>query len=264
MRITFEQWFEETKGKLSNVHENPLNVFSVFPQHHNEPGKRDRSMMGTDAQGRGVYLRSPAGKVGEEFLGWWLNPVQLLLNKLSPFIRPLLDIAFGETAIGQKVWRPNPEVMADYAANAGRFIQHFVEGQGPLGALLAHPVNAATGAKDLVTGANGTGRTALQVARGVLPMFGAGSISVGNPGGPGAGEDRAYQNRTRFDIQEARPEARRLMQQGKEDEAREVLEKAGMSPRDIIFEIRRFNNPGMIGQSLRKWRNQHGGQGASP
>jgi len=43
---------------------------SLTPTSGNEPGKEWHVFWGLDSRGAGIYLRNPAGKLGEEFQGY--------------------------------------------------------------------------------------------------------------------------------------------------------------------------------------------------
>jgi hypothetical protein len=162
----------------------------------------------------------------------------------------------GEDTLRRGIIRPGAESLGNYAANAGRVVRHFVESQGPIGQVVAHPVKTVTDLKDVVMG-GGTQDRMVQAAKMILPALGLGSVSVGYPGGEQAGHDAADRRQVQFDIQQVTADARRLYKQGKEDEANRMLEAAGADSKDMS-RIMRSTVPELGTNSLRKWGARHG------
>lgn len=243
-----QEWADDAKESLSKVGENPLNAFGVLPQHFNEPGKQDRVYMGNDATGRGTYLRLPPGKIGEEFLGWFTHPGPLLMNKLSPFTRPLVEAIFGTDSLGRPIYKPDPKTIGDYISNAGMIAGHLVSDLGP--------VTQIQGAYNAVTGAKGD--AGVETMKAVLPTLGIGQVSTGYPGGPQAGFEAAAKRSENFDVLSSLPKVRDLVKAGDTQGAIDLLQKSGAQGREIRGMIRAASNPGV---SLAKWYARHAPDG---
>lgn len=242
-----QEWWDNTSDALSKVGDNPMNAFGVLPQHFNEPGKQDRIYVGNDSEGRGTYLRLPAGKVGEEFLGWFTHPGPLLMNKLSPFVRPLVEAIFGTDSLGRPIYKPDPKTAVEFVNNAGMIAGHLVSSVGP--------VSQITGAYNAITGEKGD--VGVEAAKAILPTLGIGQISGGYPGGPRAGFEASERRDMRFDINAALPKVRQLVKQGKMDEAVDALRQVGADGSEIRGIIRHAANPAAASASLDKWYARH-------
>lgn len=242
-----QEWWDNASDSMSKVGENPMNAFGVLPQHFNEPGKQDRVYLGNDSEGRGTYLRLPAGKVGEEFLGWFTHPGPLLMNKLSPFVRPLVEAIFGTDSLGRPVYKPDPKTVGDYISNAGMIATHLVSSAGP--------VQQVQGAYNAITGRKGD--AGVEAAKAVLPTIGLGQISGGYQGGPQAGFEASERRGERYDVTAALPDVRALVKANKIQAAVDLLEKTGARGSEIRGIIRHAANPAAATASLDKWYALH-------
>lgn len=216
-----QEWEAYVGGLAAAWHhagDNPFGIISALRGgYNNEPGKGDRVYVGQDGSGRGIYARTALGKIGEEFLGYFSHPGQMLSNKLSPFARPLLEVWRNRDGLDRQFYRPEPHTVLEWLDNAATIAGHLVKSQFPsdqLGTL-----------KDLVTG-QAQGDAGVTAARMLLPLTGVGTISQGNPQGPAAGVQAAEARAQAWERNRAMPEARRLVALGRVDEAQALLERA--------------------------------------
>jgi hypothetical protein len=236
---TFNQWYDEATSAVANAGNNPLSIFGVLPQHWNEPGKQDRVYAGTDSTGRGVYLRLPPGKVGEEFLGWFAKPGTMLMNKASPMVRPIIELIMGHDSLGRELLPPNPRTIGDYVDTAGAIVKHIGENLGPTAAL--------QGAKEMfqqyVQGKPTQADPGISAAKVILPTLGLAQISQGYPGGPAAGEIHAQDERQKYTIQHALPGIRDKIRSGDTEGAVADMTKLGIPPGLQRYYLRQTISP---------------------
>lgn len=244
----WDDWLADTKQSLSKVGENPLNLLGVLPQYHNEPGKKNRAFYGVDSKGQGIYVRPAFGKVGEEFTGWFTHPGDMILNKLSPFARPILELAIGEDTLGRLIIKPDPKTVGDYMHNAGAIATHFLSAQGPW--------QAIGGAYQAVTGQQ-KGDRGVAAAKAIVPMTGLGLVSSGYPGGPEAGEVASAKKSLKFDVQQIMPTAAQKAQSGDVEGAIDLLLKAGEDPKAARTITRYLANPSVGQASAARWKARH-------
>jgi polyhydroxyalkanoate synthesis regulator phasin len=207
---TFQSWLDEAGSAVRGVSDNPLSIFKVLPQQWNEPGKESRVYAGVDSHGRAIYLRLPPGKVGEEFLGWWLHSATMIENKMSPLVRPIIETIFGKDTLGRPIYKPNPQTIGDHFRIAGDVVKHFGEGLGPTSFIQGlyemyqqHVAGKPTQADPYVSAAKVLG-----------PLTGLAQISSGYPGGPAAGEMHALGESQRYDLQKELPAIRDKIRSG--------------------------------------------------
>jgi hypothetical protein len=207
------------------------------PQFSNEPGKTDRVFTGLDEKGRGTYARTPLGKVGEEFLGWMPfvgHPGQMVLNKLNPLLRAAWEVTQGKDTLDRKIYNPDPHGIAEQMEKARAIGFHFVKAMGP--------ADFVEQVYDSVTG-QPKGDKSVAWARIVGPLTGAASISQGNPEGPAAGVQRSVMDRKAYAKAQAVPDAKRLVNAGKIEEARTLLEEKLGDAREAQMTLRPMLNP---------------------
>lgn len=246
----WDDWLDQTKASFSQINENPLNVLGFLPQFHNEPGKKNRIYVGNDSAGRGTYVRPAFGKVGEEFLGWYTHPGEMVMNKMSPFARPVVEAIFGEDSLGRKITKPNPTTAGDYMKNAGRVVMHFLGAQGPWDHL--------GGTWDLLTGQS-KGDRGVAAVKALLPFTGLGTMSSGYPGGPDNGRIAAAKKDVAFETQRTIPQAAKLAQSGDVPGAMKLLTDAGDDPREAARMAMFLANPAVGQASAARWAARHPG-----
>ena len=83
----------------------------------NEPGKQNRILVGYSKDGTAIYMRSPIGKIGEEFVGWPTQPLEMLRRKEGTFARPAFEIMSNDRGFGRKVYDPYAKTWGDTAKN---------------------------------------------------------------------------------------------------------------------------------------------------
>lgn len=248
---TENDWMNKAGIAINGLaHGNLLSAFGVLPQHWNEPGKQDRVYAGTDSTGRGVYLRLPPGKVGEEFLGWAAKPGPQLMAKLSPLVRPIVESAMGYDTLGRQLYQPNPQTLSDYVKIAGAVVKHIAEGLGPTSTIEGlHEVwqQQVQGKKTQ----SDPGMSALKV---IGPLTGLAQVSSGFPGGPAAGEMHAESEREHFNQQKAMPDIRQKIVNGDIDGARADMTAIGMAPGLQKYYLRQTLNPSVSARQQQQFQ----------
>jgi hypothetical protein len=250
---TYNRWLDEARQATQDLKGgNPLAVFEYLPQHWNEPGKQDRVYAGVDDQGRGVYLRLPPGKVGEEFIGWAAKPGVMLENKSSPIVRPIIEVIMGHDSLGRALFPPNPQTIGDYGMVAALALRHIVAGWGPT-ATLEGAWDLAKEGYHHVVGQPTQGSAGMSALKVLGPATGVAQISSGFPGGPAAGEMHAFTEQQRYDWQQKMPAIRDQIKTGDVDGAQAVMQKMGMPPSLQKFYIQQTQNPGPSKSSSRQF-----------
>ena len=222
-----DDWQRKAQEALSEVEGgNPLAIFGVLPQHWNEPGRENRVYAGTDDDGKGIYLRLPAGKVGEEFVGWMSKPGTMVADKMSPLVRPLVELILGRDSLGRELLPPHPHTIGDYIDTAGAIVQHIAANLGP--------VSTVDGAADLfrsqVLGEPSQGDRGVALAKVLGPMTGLATVSSGRPGGPAAAEIAAQSETQRYAVAQAMPDIRRMIVGGDTAGAVARMNALGIAP----------------------------------
>ena len=257
MASVYDDWLQKTKWGFQHVADNPLNAFSFLPQTWNEPGKQARIHMGNDSDGRGIYARIPPGKVGEEFLGWFMHPGDMTRNKLSPFLRPLVDVIIGQDSMGQHVIHPGAHTLGQYFENAGLVVGHFAMAAG-LESLWQLGHGAYQIGKSYATGEKLAGDRGVALAKTLVPFTGAAQLSSGYYAGPEAGADRGARQDANYNIERAMPGLRDQIRNGKTEQAVQEMVGLGMSRGQIQMTVRNTLNPAIAAVHAQKWMAQHG------
>jgi len=199
----------------------------------NEPGKQDRVLVGHDKDGTAIYMRNPFGKIGEEFLGWFEHPRDMLLKKLSTIARPLYQTMADDRGFGQKLFRPDPAGgLAGEIDSAKRFVQVLIGNQLPLSTIMD--------AKRALSGDGDATFNALKLA---LPQAGF-TLSRGAPGGEAVGMMYATKDRHAFDLQEQMPAIRDQIKRGDIIGASQSMSKLGIDPKLQQYYVRTTLYPG--------------------
>lgn len=225
---------------LERVKEHPLTLLqplglleSLSATDDNEPKRKDRIMVGFTKDGTAIYARNPAGKIGEEMLGYMTGPLDMMRRKMSTFARPAWQILANDKGFGRKIYDPDAHTPMQYAQNVGRIAAHIALAQTPEG-----QINAFA---DLVRGEGDAKLNALQ-AFGPVAGF---TFSKGAPGGPAAGELYAARSQHQFSVDLALPEIRRQILRGDEQGALDRMTSLGMPPPYQRFIIRTTRNPSL-------------------
>jgi hypothetical protein len=230
-----------------NWKDHPTELSSYDPRrlsgaYDNEPGKQNRVFMGLQESGRAQYMRLPMGKVIEDLIGWTTEFAKTADAKKSPFMRAL-DVARNKKDdFGTPIWDERDPNFAHRLADAAMFL------------LGTHaPVEQLKTLKDMASGV----ATPLDKEKTLGNITGL-TVSQGHPGGPEAGVAAEVEQSVKGSQQHAMDEVKRLLKYGKADEAYEVLEKSGLTPREIGHIIQRVNDPkAVISRSTLKKFNAH-------
>jgi hypothetical protein len=231
---------ERLQAAMQRVKERPTDllnpgalVTSLTPMSENEPEKQDRVLVGHASDGTAIYMRNPAGKIGEEFMGWLSSPLDMVRRKLGTFVRPALEIVSNDKGFGRKVYDPYADTPAEWIKNAGRIAQLIIGEQLPLQSIQA--------AKDALSGA-GDKKVALLQSLG--PFAGL-TFSKGAPGGEAVGELYHARDKHQFAVDEALPGIRDAIRADKVDEAYAKMHELGMSTSYQRWIVRTTRNPSL-------------------
>ena len=217
-------------AKMQAVREHPLELVQplkllndLSATSENEPGKGDRVRVGYAKDGTAIYARNPAGKIGDEFVGYMTGPLDMMRKKLGTIARPAWQIASNDAGFGRKVYDPDADTPAKYLLNLGRIAAHIAGSQLPEGQIGAF--------SDLVKGEGDSKVAALQAFG---PFLGT-TFSKGAPGGPPMGIIYAVRAQHEFQVNQAMPDIRRQIQRGDMDGA-----VSAMTDLDIPQGLQRF------------------------
>lgn len=239
------EYLDRWNAWLGKTQQNPLevmNIKSVLPQYHNEPGKENRSYIGKDKQGTALYLRNPSGKIGEEFGNYLTQPLEQLRNKEGTVFRPITQTLANDKGFGRKIYSkydPMYKEISDVLINV--VSQQF-------------PTSALTSAKRFVD----TGNTP-DLLNAVAPLVGI-TFSKGAPGGPAVGEIWKNQEMHQAAIVEAMPKVNELVKNGDIKGAVDAMLSIGMTPAEIKSRLSYIEQPASrLGKGLKRFE-----QTASP
>lgn len=231
-------YVDRMRSALNNTIEHPLALLQPFnfvqslsATSENEPNRQDRLFIGYTKDGQAIYARNPAGKIGEEFIGWMTGPLDMMRRKMGTIARPAWQIYSNDKGFGRKIYDPEADSVGKYLQNAANIARHLAEAQAPTG-----QINAAV---DLVKGEGDAKLNALQAFGPVAGL----TFSKGAPGGPATGE--LYHARAQHDyaVQAAMPDIRKQIQTGDLEGARERMTELGIPPGLQRFYIRTTTNP---------------------
>jgi hypothetical protein len=228
----------------------------MMPQWDNEKNKQDRILVGTDDRGRAIYVRNPFGKVGEEFKNWLTQPITQLGNKLSPFIKPLAEIAMNEDFSGHKIFSTDKtnSMTADLGA-LGAMLTHIMKAQGADSPLFTVPGGIYQAISEAVQGKS---VSKLDLARSLLPATGL-SISRGDVLGPRGSVLRGVADRQKDAYLAAYPKIVEDVVHGRTEDAAQKLFDLGDSADEARRTIKGIQNPqkktlpsGYLGRQFRE------------
>jgi hypothetical protein len=229
---------QRLRDALTATTEHPLKLLQPFgflqslsATEQNEPGKQERLRIGYAKDGTAIYARNPAGKIGEEFMGYLTGPLDMIRRKLGTIARPAWQIMSNDAGFGRKVYDPNADTPEKYLKNMGSIVAHLVKSQFPEG-----QISAAT---DLVKGEGDPKVNALQAFG---PVAGV-TFSKGAPGGPAVGEMYAARQQHDYAVQAALPDIRRQIQRGDIVGAQERMNELKIPGGLQQFYIRTSLNP---------------------
>lgn len=239
---------ERFKGEMSAIGEHPLKLLqplsviqSLSATAENEPGKDERVRVGYANDGTAIYMRNPAGKIGEEFTGYLSGPLDMIHRKLGTIARPIWQIMANDKGFGRKVYDPSADAPAKYLGNMGAIAKHLAMSQLPEGQIGAF--------MDLV---KGDGDPKVNVAQAFGPVAGV-TFSKGAPGGPAVGELYQAHAMHNYAVDAALPDIRKQIQRGDVDGARDRMTELGIAPGLQRFYIRTSIDPAtrLGGRTLR-------------
>jgi|GEM_PF-3971682 len=223
---------------LQRTKENPLSLLNPFeavnqltPMHDNEPGKQDRVLVGHAADGTAIYMRNPVGKIGEEFQGWIISPLDMVRRKLGTLARPAWQVLSNDQGFGRKVYNPNANTPAEWADNAGKIVQLFMQDQLPM--------QSITAARDYLAGKGDATINALQA----LGPFGGVTFSKGAPGGEAVGEMYHAREQHDFRMQQEMPAVRDAIRAGDLRTAAAMMSGLGIAPNLQAYYVRTTLHP---------------------
>ena len=236
------------RDALTNVHEHPMALLQPFnfiqslsSTAENEPGKEGRIKVGHAADGTAIYARNPAGKIGEEFLGYMTGPLDMMRRKLGTIARPAWQIMSNDAGFGRKIYDPGADTSAKYLRNMGAIAEHIAGSQLPEGQIGAF--------SDLV---KGEGDPTVNAAQAFGPVAGV-TFAKGAPGGEAVGELYNARTEHNYAVDAELPDIRRQVQRGDEQGARDRMTQLGI-PRGLQnFYVRTSANPAtrLSGKTLR-------------
>jgi len=228
---------------LSRARESPLDLLnplhdvemlrSISPLSTNEPGKDERVRLGYREDGTAVYIRSPVGKIGEEFEGWATRPLEMWRNKEGTIVRPLFNILENDRGFGgrvEQVYNRNPDGLGERAKVLGDILWEFMRSQTPELQLRAAG-RMLSGKGDWV-----------DTAQALAPFAGF-TVSRGAPGGEAIGELYQASGEHEYKVRSALPEVRDLVRDGKYDEAQQKLEDLQVPPKLQRYYMKVYGTP---------------------
>ncbi len=197
----------------------------------NEPGRQNRIQIGAAKDGTAIYARNPVGKIGDEFVGYFDGPIDMLRKKEGTIARPLLQIYSNDAGFGRKVYDPHAETLSERAGVIGAIAKHLIASQLPVGQISAF--------SDMV---KGEGDKFVNMAQAFGPFAGV-TFSKGAPGGPDVGEMYANKSRVEFAQAQALPDIRKQIQRGDIAGAQQAMTAVGMDASYQGWIIKTTMNP---------------------
>jgi hypothetical protein len=248
---TWGQQVEAYRGRLGELTDkikaDPVSVFShpfdsinsLTPQGHNPEGKRDRARYGDATDGNTIYVRMPFGKVGEELMAYTTlgGAAQKLGAKLSPMVSGGFQAFNGVDHFGRKIYDSDHDAAMVQVGKAAAF---FLKAQTPWDQLVAMREVARGTADDM------------DKYKAIGPFTGLTFSKVSG------GDVLAQEYKAMRDFQDrkmaALPDAKQAVKVGDYDHAYEILEKTGMTPKEVASTLRRIEDPSkpMSGSSFKK------------
>lgn len=220
------------RDMLSRVQESPLEMLNPFglleslsSTYWNEPGKQNRVDLGGKPDEQHLYLRIPPGKIGEDFMalakamtGNFPELLDLLKRKEGTLFKPVMQVLANADDFGRPIYNTSDKSMAGVLKATGNMALTLLGAQVPLVSI--------KGIVDLATGAPNAGRSAIQA----LAPLGGVTLSVGDPGGPAAGQVHAVGRDIEYRWREALPSIRDQIRRGDAEGAMARMLALGMAP----------------------------------
>lgn len=208
------EYLRRFRDVLNDAQVHPLRLLNPFgvaerlsATEDNEPGRKDRILVGYAKDGTAIYARNPVGKIGEEFSGYFGSPIDMLRKKQGTIARPIGQLIFNDAGFGRKIYDPTADAPAKYAGNVWAIVKHLVGSQLPEGQITAF--------SDLV---KGEGDSKVNAFQAFGPLAGV-TFSKGAPGGPAVGEMYYAKSQHQFAVDQALPDIRKQIKRGDIDGA---------------------------------------------
>jgi hypothetical protein len=186
-------------------------------------------------------MRNVFGKIGEEFMGYLTNPLEMMHRKAGIWVKPLWEIFQNDAGYGRKLYDPHPETSAAMLWAVLESAKHLMEAQIPEGQI--------EGLGDLV---RGDGDAAVNAAHAFGPLGGV-TFSKGAPGGPAVGELYSAKEEYQYRLDAALPDIRKQILRGDTQGAVERMTELGVSSGLQRWYIKTTLNPAtrLSGRALR-------------
>jgi hypothetical protein len=252
-------YWERLKHEAKNVTDNPSELLNpiamlerVSPTHDNERGKQNRIFLGIQDDGRGLYVRNPVGKFGEDLIGWMPvvgDPWRTLQNKLAPNVRPIIEAVFNQHADrGGQVYDRDAETAAQKLRALGDIAKHVLFG-GVSNPTIELAIKSAQGKA-----------TDIAVLKGLGSLAGF-TFAEGSARGPAGGELATEARQHKFYVDQAYPKAYENFRLGKTDAAMQVLLDAGASQIEAVRMMRSMGRNAPTAAQTRSFIQRAGPEG---
>ena len=240
---------------LDRIREHPLDALNplgfldtiagLSPLSQNEPGKTARILWTYASDGTALYLRTPIGKIGEEFVGWLQQPLQMARNAEGILARPITNTLMNDRGFSRQVYDPDAKGVGGVASNIGRIAWEFMRSQVP--------ETQFTALSRIASGQVREG----DVAQTVAPFLGF-TVSRGAPGGPEVGLMLDAERQNKQHTLAAMSGINDLIRSGKTGEAVQQMTDLGMSKARIAYRLKVAEDPRarLSPYALRKFEQQ--------
>ncbi len=212
-----------------------------------ETEKPDRPLLGYDKNGTGIHVRLPTGKLPEDTINLFENPLGWLTNKESPLAKGVNEIQNNQDNFGHHIYNPNAKGVSGWLSNAGKVIEHLVKTQSET------PLALFTSGHDLVTG---EGDRTVNAAKILGQLIGT-PVSQGYPGGPAKGLQESVQREYQEALDSALPDIRGSLRKGDTAGAKEIMNSIKMNKADQNWWINHYKDPGAISPRAMKAFKDH-------
>ena len=241
----------------SRIKDNPMRILNPFavargvtPMADNEPGKKDRILVGYGDDGTARYYRFSFGKVGEDFEGWMTHAHDMMVKKESTLIRPTIEAAINNQGFNgsqRPVWDEKAVdengLPLGLAKIGGQIALHYLQQQ--------LPTDQMTAAKNLITGKSKLSWQDMDAMHAIGPLFGL-QFSKGFPGGPAFGEMQEDRKEHSAELTKIAPDLRAALKAGDTVEANKLMDQARMTPAERKW-FYRLNQQGASKNAVRSF-----------
>lgn len=200
---------------------NPLHFLTgiqdLSPTSENEPEKEDYIYLGRNAQGTGMYLKNPFGKVGFDLQNWMTHPIQELGRKESTLAGPVIHVLSNDKGYGRQIYSQQDPGLDEVMDVAKYLVAENT------------PSQLIKGGYDFATGKDRSVMNAAQSGLGTLGLF----VSHGAPGGPPEGFLYAAEKEHDFKKQQVMPDVRQAILSGNDQDAIKAMQQARMTGQEM-------------------------------